>query len=250
MKTLGGVLFIYNGLSQDYCFMEAIQCLKELCDQVQVVDAGSTDGTQDELRKVAGGNCSILYLDGTEWKEQQGREKLNYFQNKAKELLTTDYYVVLQGDEIIHENSFPAIRSAIETGKEGFLCRRYNFWRDPFTVLNVEQGRKPCSTEIIRVAKRQYNSVGDGESIECHPYSSEFLDKIEFFHFGFVRDPYVMKKKVIHIQEEVFLTPHDRRLDHSDKFEWDDYFEEVDLKPLHKSLPKFIQRWAAERNPV
>ncbi len=246
-KTLGGSLFVYNGLSQDYCFMEAIACLKELCDQVIVVDAGSVDGTQDELAKINGGNCSVLYLDGSEWKTQQGREKLNYFTNKAIELLTTDYQINLQADEVIHEDSFPWIRKAIETGAEGFLNRRWNLWKDPYHILNVPHNRKPCSTEIIRLTKTKYRSVGDAESIDCQAIYN-FLNEIVMFHMGYVRKRDVMKKKVTHMLTEVFQTTYDTRLDKSDVYEPMEYFEESDLVGIHpEQLPKFIQKWARER---
>src|SRR5882757_4519372 len=123
--TLGGSLFIYNGVSMDYCFTEAINCLKELCDHTVVVDAGSNDGTVEELRKLEDSKCEIIYLDGKEWAEQKGKEKLNYFTNKAIERLTTDYQINLQADEIIHESSYEWIRKAIATGAEGFLNRRW-----------------------------------------------------------------------------------------------------------------------------
>lgn len=250
--TLGGTLFIYNGKSQDYCYMEAIKCLKDLCDVVVVVDAGSTDSTQDDLATINGGNCGVTYLDGKEWSEQKGKEKLNYFSNVALDILTgcahIDYFCNLQGDEIIHEDSFPFIRQAMETGAEGFLTRRHNLWRDPYHQLNVVQSRKPCSTEIIRLAKPTHRSVGDAESLECQPFNLEFLDKIEIYHMGFVRNPFIMKKKIIHMQEEVFqMGQHDKKLDLAENFQPMDYFNEDDLIQIKKPLPKYVQKWAADR---
>ena len=46
---LAGTIFIRDGIKYDYCFKESIQCLLEFCDHVFVVDAGSTDGTIEEL---------------------------------------------------------------------------------------------------------------------------------------------------------------------------------------------------------
>lgn len=248
MKSLGGSLFIFNGESMDYSYKEAIVCLKELCDHVQIVDAGSTDSTPDELQKLEDSKCSVLYLDGTEWKEQQGREKLNYFTNKAIELLTTDYQINLQGDEIIHEDSFPWIRKAIETGAEGFLNRRWNLWKDSYHILNVPHNRKPCSTEIIRLTKTKYRSVGDAESIDCQAIYN-FLNEIVFWHFGFVRKHDIMKKKVIHMQERVFQIERDKRLDASDVFDPMAYFSDEDLVGVHEDqLPKYIKQWAMERS--
>ncbi len=247
MSSLGGSLFVYNGVSMDYNFIESINCLKELCDHVVVCDAGSADGTVEELRKLEDSKCEIIYLDGTEWAAQKGKEKLNYFTNKAIERLTTDYQINLQADEVIHESSYPWIRKAIETGAEGFLNRRWNLWGDPYHILNVPHNRKPCSTEIIRLTKTKYRSVGDAESIDCQAIYN-FLNEIVFWHFGFVRKPDVMKRKVIHMQEEVFGMEHDKRLDASDKFDPWAYFKPEDTVGIHEEqLPKIIRPWARER---
>lgn len=250
MKTLGGTLFVYNGLKHDYCVLEAIQNLKEFCDKVIVIDAGSTDGTIEAiyLKGLIDDKCQLHIIE--EWDQHHGREKLNYFTNRAIELLDTDYNFNLQADEILHESSFPWIRKAMEDGQEGYMCRRYNLWVDPLHMLNVEQARKPCSTEIVRLAKTQYRSVGDAESLDCPQVYIDYLDKIEIFHMGFVRKRDVMISKVIHMQKDVFeMADYDRRLDKSPVFDPMEYFKPEDIIPIHKPLPKVIQKWAEERMP-
>lgn len=262
--TLGGTIFGYNVISQDYSYEAAIKSLKDACDTVVILDAGSTDGSQGELTKFTDHKCKVILLDGVEWADQKGREKLAYFTNRAMAYLppsrwsiagkdnpdAVDFWFNLQMDEVLHEDSIPFIRQAMETGAEGFLTRRHNLWRDPYHQLNVVQSRKPCSTEIIRLTKPGHLSVGDAESVECQPYNLDFLDKIEIYHMGYVRDPVVMKAKAIHMQEEVFqMDQHDKRLDLSDKFEWDSYFNETDIIPIRKPLPKYVQKWASDRYP-
>lgn len=248
MKTLGGSIFIHNSIKYDYHVVESILNLKELCDKVVVVDAGSSDRTIDLIMPLADDKCKIVVVD--EWDQQHGREKLNYFTNKAIELLDTDYNINLQSDEIIHEDSFKWIRIAMEEGMPGYMCRRYNLWKDPYHMLNVEQGRKPCSTEIVRLAHTKYRSVGDAESLGCDQVYIDYLDKIEIFHFGFVRKRDVMKSKVKNMQINVFeMAGYDQKLDLHEVFEPMDYFSEDDLVPIHKPLPKVIQQWAKERMP-
>lgn len=257
--TLGGTIFGYNVVSQDYSYEAAIQSLKDACDFVIVLDAGSTDNSQEELKKFEDDKCRVVLLDGQEWKEQKGKEKLAYFTNRALDLLPeVDWHLNVQMDEVIHEDSIPFIRQAIEYAEvdrfaqpfpEGFLCRRHHLWRDPYSMLNVVQSRKPASTEIVRLARPSHRSVGDGEGLECAPFNLEFLDKIELFHTGYVRDPYIMKKKVIHMLNEVFLMDTDKKLDLSDKYEWWHYFNESDLIPIRKPLPKYMTKWAQQRYP-
>jgi len=246
--TLGGTIFCYNAIKHDYCIVEAIQNLKEFCDKVVVVDAGSTDGTIDLIQPLMDSQCRLNVIQ--EWDNQHGREKLNYFTNKAIELLDTDYNFNLQADEIVSEDSFPWIRKAMEEGMPGYMCRRYNLWKDPYHMLNVEQNRKPCSTEIVRLAHPKYRSVGDAESLGCNEVYIDYLDKIEIFHMGFVRKREVMKPKIINMQVKVFeMAGYDQKLDRHEIFEPMDYFSEEDLIPIHKPLPKVIQQWASERMP-
>lgn len=245
--TLGGLFWVRNGIEFDYCFEQSLQALKELCDQVVIVDVGSTDGTAEVLRKYEDEKTMIVYLDKEEWGKQQGRELIAYYQNFALSFLDTDYYILEQPDEIIHEDCFPAIREAIATGGEAFYCTRINLWRDANSYINVEPERQPCSTQVIRIAKTKYKSVGDGESVEAIANPS-FIDKIRIYHYGFVRDKNVMKSKVHNMQVNVFrLSEHDPKLDKAEVFDWSLWFNESELSPITEPHPKFIQEWIKTR---
>lgn len=245
--TLGGVLFIRNGEQYDYSYKEAIACLQELCDKVVILDAGSDDQTAEIVQGYEDQNTMVVCLDKEEWDKQQGREKLSYFQNLALSFLDTDYYFLLQGDEIIHEDSFPAIREAIETGEEAFICSRVNLWGDCNSYINVPADKQPCSTRVIRLAKTQYKSVGDGESISANAIS-KFAEDIRIYHYGFVRKKEVMKAKVINMQEFVFnLGHHDPKLDQSEIFNSELWFKGDELSPIKEPHPKFIKEWVKTR---
>lgn len=249
MTTLGGIMFIRNGEQYDYCYREAIVCLQALCDSVVVLDAGSDDGTAEMLQQYEDQNTMVICLGKDEWDKQQGREKLSYFQNLCLSFLDTDYYFLLQADEIIHEDSFPSIREAINTGWEAFYCTRINLWRDSKSYINVPDDRQPCSTKVIRLAKNKYKSVGDGESIEAIADPS-LIEEIRIYHMGFVRNKNIMKAKVVNMQENVFGIDHDPKLDKSDIFDWSLWFNESEHSPIREELPMFITKWAAERDKI
>lgn len=247
--TIGAVMFIHNGIEFDYNFLETIECMKAFADQVVILDAGSTDGTADLCARQVDYKTRMVGRTTEEWLAQKGKEKLAYFQNEAKKYLDTDYYMVVQADEIVHEQSFPIIREAIGYGQEAYMCRRLNLWFDPWHELSVPLNRMPCSPEVIRIAKLEYDSTGDGENIDCGDVCMEFIPDIRIYHLGFVRRREVMKAKIVHIQEEVFQTPHDARLDEDELFNPARYFSPTDVKPITEPLPKFIQAWAHERYP-
>ena len=245
-KTLGGTLFVRNSIEFDYNVVESIRCLQELCDEVVVLDAGSDDGTKELLIDLVDQHTTLISLDKSEWDAQHGREKLSYFTNIAIGCLGTDYNINLQADEIIHEDSFPAIRKAMQTGGEAFYCTRLNLWKDCNHVLNVPQERKPCSTEIIRLAKIKYKSVDDGESLSA-PASTDFLNDIVIWHYGLVRKKEGVKKKNNNNLRNVFEIDHDPKLDKMDVFDWSAWFSESDMIEIPTSHPKFINEWIKTR---
>lgn len=247
--TVGGVTWAYNAISMDYCLSECVQALKECCDMVVVLDAGSTDGTAELVRSFQDDKTMVVLCDNEVWQSQQGQQKLSYFQNLAASFITSDYQLTIQADEILHERSYPFVRKAIETGGEAFLLNRINLWGSPYMQLDVPQERKPCSTGVVRLAKKHYQSYDDAEQIAAQ-FSTEFVDDIVVYHMGFVRHKPQMKLKSIHMQKEVFrFENYDSKLDLCETFNPYLWFGEEDLKPIDEPLPKVIQAWAKERSP-
>lgn len=247
MSSLGGATFIYNGRKFDYNHIETIQCLKELCDEVVVCAIPSDDGTIEDIRPLLDSKTRLILVDEELWNATHGKERLSYFSNIAIANLKTDYVIYCQADEVIHQDSFPFIRKAISTGQEAFMCTRLNLWRDPYSMLNVQGSRNPCSPQVIRLAKSNYRCIGDAESLGA-VCSMEFVKDILIYHCGFVRKREVMKPKIINMQQKVFdMADYDKRLDAHELFEPMDYFEPHELVPIPKPLPKWIQKWCAER---
>ena len=113
----------------------------------------------------------------------------------------------------------------------------------------MAQDRKPCSTEVIRLADLHFDSINDGESFDCPHVCFDLMNQLEIFHFGFVRRPDLMKKKVQHMLTEVFQTSYDSRLDKSPVYDPFEYFDRGDVVHIEGALPKFIEKWALERYP-
>jgi hypothetical protein len=260
MKTLGGFTFVWRGNDQDYNFKETIRCLAEVCDEVAIV-AGGPDGTYTDvvllvlelLAEYPSKEFHTQMIDQKNWDAQVGREKLSYFSNQAADMLSSDWNIYVQCDEVLHEDSYQHILAAIEHDNvDAYFVKRWNLWRDPYHILEVPQERKPCSTEVIRLAKKQYRCVDDAESLgvpNVHVYGN--IDTIEIFHMGFVRHKVKHLTKIKHMLTEVFLFgENDKRAEDCEEFQPDRFFDpEKDIVPIHKPLPKLIQQWAEERYP-
>jgi hypothetical protein len=247
MKTLGGSMFIRNGELYDYNYKESIQCLQEFCDSVCIVYIEGDDKTLDGIFSVAKSKTKIITLTKEDWDIQKGKEKLSFFSNIAISALNTDYNFSLQADEILHEDSYQWVRVAIEKGDESFLCSRINLWKSPYLQLNVPHERKPCSTNIVRLAKIKYRHYDDAESIDAF-FNDEFCENIKIIHYGFVRKREVMKDKIKNMQQGVFeMADYDSKLDLCDTFNPDLWFNKKDLVPIEFSTPDLMQKWASER---
>jgi len=260
MKTLGGFTFVWRGEDQDYNYKETILSLTQVCDEISVV-AGGTDNTSEEVERLIYGywllypakKFHVQYITEQEWNAQVGREKLSYFSNKAADALNTDWILYVQADEVIHQDSYQHIRYAIQHDTvEAFFIKRWNLWQDPYHILEVPQERKPCSTEVIRLAKKHYRCVDDAESLgvpSAHIYGN--IDTIEIFHMGFVRHKIKHLTKIKHMLTEVFLFgENDKRAEDCQEFIPERFFDpEKDIVPIHKPLPLVIQDWAEERYP-
>jgi hypothetical protein len=249
-KTLGGFAFITEGVKFDYCFEQSIRSMCECCDKVVIVYANSKkDGTDLILDRMDTelDNLFIYNMPIYMWEDMKGKTKLANFQNIAAMCLDTDYQILCQMDEIIHEESYKSIRDAMDTGGEGFLCERVNLWGDPNHMLVVPQNRQPCSPQVIRLTKRGYWCYDDGESIAA-PTSSAFVDKIKIVHYGFVRKREVMKAKIINMQQGVFgMADYDKKLDQCDVFNPYLWFNGDDLAPINFAHPKIMQKWVLDR---
>lgn len=249
-RSLGGSLLIRNGNLYDYCYKEAIQCLLELCDKVVICVVPTSDGTYETVLDIASmhKNIKIRAFNDSDWHHLSfmNKHRLSMFTNYAIEFLDTDYVFNLQSDEIVDSKSYSWIRKAVEEGAEGYLCTRINLWASPYKQLNVPHNRKPCSTEILRLAKTCYRAYDDAESVAA-PCSQKYLNEIKIWHMGFVRKREIHPAKIRNMQGEIFHVGVDPKLEGMEIFDPYQWFSKDDLIPIEGPLPPLIQEWAAQR---
>jgi hypothetical protein len=224
----------------------------EFCDYTIVLDAGSDDGTLERLHYYSDSpNLKIISTEPSEWRNKVGKEKLSYFQNitiQEADRMGFQYVFLLQADECVTPSSYNAIRKAVNDQKEGYICKRVNLWgRDCYHALKVEESRQPCSTQVVRLAKTNYRSYDDGENLGVDKLSTDYLNEITIFHYGFVRDRKIMKQKVINMQEQIFNIDHDKKLDGADEFIPERWFSGDDLELINEPHPEIMKDWVAVR---
>lgn len=258
MPTLGGSLFVHNGIAFDYCFREAIASLCGVCDEVVALDAQSDDGTAEAMLALSGKFPNLKVVTGADWNCAENHLRLSMLANESASHLTADWHFMLQADEVLHERSYPFIHTAIASEYyDSFMVRRYNLIGDVNHCLRLDcaQERKPCSDAIIRLARRGYHAYSDAESLQVNPCSFDAvgqLENITIYHYGLVRDDAKLIEKVIDMQcwfSGPGGTPDHRivAMRYSRHFAWEELFSRDEIMRVPFGTPAAATRWAADR---
>jgi len=260
-QTLGGTLWVRNAIELDYCVEPAIRSLAGVCDQVLVGDAQSTDGTLELLTKLADELPNVEILGNLPWGCADNYMRISMLANMVREELKTDWHLMLQADEVVHEIGYETIRDAIRLqtfrapDASAFLLQRINLFGgfDRMIRETLPSPKKPCSDRVIRLARTHVPSWSDGESLQAQAGTCEDLSRfIPIFHYGFVRDI----DKLIHKTRTMqgwFHGPgsgYDTRIDKAKvegRFDHRLWFEEHELGPIPYLHPKVAQPWIDER---
>jgi len=196
---ISGFTFIRNGLVLGYPFVPAIRSLLPLCDEIIVNVPRSTDGTLDAVRAI--GNPKIRIIE-SEWDEAMRTAGLamSHHTNLALEQCTGDWCVYIQGDEVLHEDTLPAMRAAMERdlkmpGVQALLVDYTHFYGSYWTYAYSFGWYQ----REVRVVRRDPNirSLGDAQGFRT--VNNEKLHvKIsggKYFHYGHALSPEQAKIK-------------------------------------------------------
>lgn len=249
-------MITYNLERFDFPYVQAVQSLCDVCDQVVVLDCGSTDGTLQKLQEGVIRNRNMdLYLDG-DWNCRDDRRRLPMLANMALSRLQTEWHIGLQADEVIHESSYDTIHEAIGAVRgEGYGIRRLNLWGSMDTCFRFDYSQKPCSDVVIRIGKTRYPFYGDAESLAVHNPQFDFVDRIVTFHYSYVRKPDVGLDKAIWMTGWFWGTgqPDPKLVEQKRNY---GLFKALEihpasaLQPIPMQHPAYMKGWVEERRPM
>lgn len=129
-----GFSFIRNAILYDYPIVEAIQSILPLCDEVIVAVGKSEDATLELVSRIAPHKIRIVE---TTWDDRlrEGGRVLAIETDKAYNAIPkdSDWCIYIQGDEVLHEADYPAIRHAMQqyltaSVVEGLLFKYRHFY--------------------------------------------------------------------------------------------------------------------------
>lgn len=245
---ISGFTYVRNGLNYGYPFVQSIQSLLPLVDELIVVVGDSVDGTREAVEHIQ--DSKIKILDSI-WddKLREGGKVFAQQSNLGLDQITGDWGFHIQVDEVLHERDYPLIRAAIEKASQddsidGILFPFLHFWGDYQHIRNT---RNTHSHEIrlfknrgvVRSYKdsqgfRKYESLqayeagAQGEKLKV----SRVLAPV--FHYSYTRNPKLMKQKATYFHK--FWHNDDWMARHREELLFD--FNDVDrLEPYKDSHP-------------
>jgi len=196
---ISGFTFIRNGATLGYPFVASIRSLLPLCDEVIVNVPRSTDDTLEQVKAI--GEPRIRIIESA-WDEKQRTAglALSHHTNLALDQCSGDWCVYIQGDEVLHEDSIPLMRAAMERELnrpevQGLLVDYTHFYGSFWTEV-CSLGWYYCEIRVIRrdpdIRSRgdaQSFRTRDGEKLRVKPSGGRY------FHYGYALAPDVARRK-------------------------------------------------------
>ena len=191
---VAGFLFIRNAIKYNYPVRASLLSLLPLCDEVIVSIGNSEDDTIGLVQSIDSPKIKIHH---TIWDDslRDGGRVLAVETDKAFDQVSgdADWCIYLQGDEVIHEEDYPAIRQAMERYKndqrvEGLLFKYRHFFGS-YDYLGDSRRWYSREIRIIRNDKR-IRSYRDAQGFRKDDRKLQ-VKPIEayIYHYGWVRHP-------------------------------------------------------------
>jgi glycosyltransferase involved in cell wall biosynthesis len=195
---VAGFTFIRNGVTYDYPFIESLRSLLPLCDDVVVAVGASKDDTRDRI--LALGDSRIRLTD-TVWDDslRSGGRILAQQTNIALAQVRADWAIYLQGDEILHEADYVAIREAMKQHSanpeiEGLLFRYVHFFGS-YEYIGDSRRWYRKEVRIVRPGIG-VESWGDAQGFRINGRKLRVKEiPATVYHYGWVKPPEIQQRK-------------------------------------------------------
>lgn len=178
---LSGYTVTRDCIQGDYCVVECVRSLAEICDEVVVCDAMSIDDTRDRIKAHV---PWVRFIDYPREEPFGDREFLCRWINYAREQLHGDMQLYLDADEVLLSENRTHVRHLASTG-QCFWSPRLNFWGDH---RHYAPGGVVCGNKVVRLAPTMYWMPSDEPRTpepECRVYAIHGGPTV--FHYGFIR---------------------------------------------------------------
>lgn len=135
---IAGYTHVLNAKGAGYPFIESVSSMLGFCDEVVVVDGGSSDGTLEELNSLAEKDPRLkVMVHEWDWKEpgMDGMQKA--YARAMCDVGEDDFLWQQDADEVVHEEDYGKIRSLVKRFPKGVSLMHLpvvELWGDGKTV--------------------------------------------------------------------------------------------------------------------
>lgn len=210
---VSGFTFIRNGIDYDYPIVEAIQSILPLCDEVVVAVGKSDDDTLSLIQSIHSNRIRIIE---TTWDDtlREGGQVLAMETDKALAAVSsdTDWCLYIQGDEVLHEDGYPAIKKAMidnlhRSHIDGLLLPYLHFYGS-YDYVGTSSKWYRNEIRVIKPGRSIY-SFRDAQGFRKGANEKLRVARVNarMHHYGWVKEPEAMQRK----QENFHKMWHDDR---------------------------------------
>lgn len=195
---LSGFTFIRNGVELDYPFLESIQSILPIVEEMIVVVGDSSDNTREKIESLSSPKIKII---DTVWDESLRYDGAILAQqtNIALDHISGEWGFYIQGDEVLHEKYYSVILQSIDNfsnnSKIDGLLFQYKHFYGSYDYIG--SSRKWYRKEI-RIVRNDpsIRSYKDAQGFRKNGKKLNVKEIDAFiFHYGWVRDPEAQTKK-------------------------------------------------------
>jgi glycosyltransferase involved in cell wall biosynthesis len=115
--TVSGYVTVRNATQMKYPWTATVESMLGFCDEVVVVDGGSTDGTWESLQKWAEKEERLLIkkIDVDPDSPSFAYESDGKLKAAARSLCTSEYCWQMDADEVVHEDDYDKVRNLVRS---------------------------------------------------------------------------------------------------------------------------------------
>jgi glycosyltransferase involved in cell wall biosynthesis len=195
---VSGFTFVRNGVKYDYPFLESINSLLPLCDEVVVAVGQSEDDTLEKIKSLHSPKIRILE---TVWDEsiRKGGTILSQQTNLALGHMTGDWAIYLQADEVLHEQDYLTMKEAMLRYKDTRVVQGLLFnYKHFYGCYNYIGDSRRWYRREIRIIRPNIGvrSWGDAQGFRINGKKLHVkLIDAAIYHYGWVKPPEIQQLK-------------------------------------------------------
>ncbi len=197
---IAGFSIVRNAVQFDYPIVEAITSILPICDAFYIAVGNSEDGTLDLIKSIG---SSKIHIIETVWDDnlREGGQVLAVETNKAFDAIpeSYDWCFYIQGDEVVHEDDLPIIKSGMEAylnnAKVEGLLFKYRHFYGSYDYIGDSRKWYRNEVRVIRNNKaiRSYRDAQgfrkNGEKLRVKAIDAHMN------HYGWVKPPEMQMAK-------------------------------------------------------